>query len=119
MAHNNPLHEKIWRVVQRIPVGNVASYGQVADLAGLPGRARLAGKCLGYVPDNGFEGQPVPWFRVLRSSGQIAFSPGSESFELQRSLLMEEGVCVRGARVSLKQFQWQPTLDELLFSFDT
>ena len=115
---NNPQHEKIWRVIQRIPPGRVASYGQVADLAGLPGRARLAGKCLGYVPENGFEGHPVPWYRVLRSSGQIAFPPGSEHFVRQRTLLMEEGVVVKGSRVSLSQFQWQPSLDELLFSLD-
>ena len=115
---NNPQHEKIWRVIQSIPEGQVASYGQVADLAGLPGRARLAGKCLGYVPEHGFEGKPVPWHRVLRSSGQIAFPPGSEHFELQRTLLIEEGVIVNGSRVLLKQFQWQPDLAELLFYLD-
>jgi len=112
---NNPQYQKIWKVVQLIPHGKVASYGQVADLAGLPGRARLAGKCLGYMPKDGFNGKSVPWYRVLRSSGQLAFSPGSESFERQRALLMDEGVFVKGKSVSIKQYGWKPDLGEILF----
>lgn len=109
-------YQRIWHVVQLIPLGKVASYGQVADLAGLPGRARLAGKALGYVPESGYRGQNVPWQRVLRSSGQLAFPPGSDQFELQKSLLLEEGVICKGRTVPLKRFQWRPQLDELLFS---
>ena len=112
---NNPHYEKIWKVIQLIPEGKVASYGQVADLAGLPGRARLAGKCLSYVPKEGFNGKSVPWFRVLRSSGQIAFELGSSSFEEQRALLMDEGVMVKGRRISIKQYGWKPDLGEILF----
>ena len=62
-------YQKIWRTVQAVPAGKVASYGQIADLAGLPGRARLVGKCLGYVPAEGYRQQTVPWFRILRSDG--------------------------------------------------
>lgn len=115
---NNYQYEKIWKVVQLIPKGKVASYGQVADLAGLPGRARLAGKCLGYVPKNGFNGKPVPWYRVIRSSGQIAFGIGSDSFERQRELLMDEGVLIKGRTVSIIQYGWQPELMELLFKLE-
>lgn len=111
-------YHKIWHVVQLIPEGKVASYGQVADLAGLPGRARLVGKSLGYVPKEGFRGQDVPWFRVLRSSGQIAFPPGSDTFERQRGLLMDEGVMLKGRTVPLKTYQWQPDLMEILFSLE-
>lgn len=111
-------YHRIWHVVQLIPEGKVASYGQVADLAGLPGRARLVGKSLGYVPDDGYKGQSVPWFRVLRSSGQIAFPLGSEAFERQRALLMDEGVMPKGRTVSLKQYQWLPDLMEILFHLD-
>ena len=111
-------YHKIWHVVQLIPEGKVASYGQVADLAGLPGRARLAGKSLGYVPKEGYRGQPVPWYRVLRSSGQIAFPVGSDTFENQRGLLMDEGVMVKGRSVPLKVYQWQPDLMEILFSLE-
>ena len=44
-------HERIWRTVLVVPEGRVASYGQIADLAGLPGRARMVGKVLGLAPD--------------------------------------------------------------------
>lgn len=105
-------YEKIWETVQLIPPGRVASYGQIADLAGLPGRARLVGKSLGApgVPDN------LPWYRVLRSSGQIAFAAGSEHAREQVGRLQEEGVVVVNLRVKLREFQWQPDLSELLFS---
>jgi methylated-DNA-protein-cysteine methyltransferase-like protein len=43
----NPYYQKRWQTVQLIPEGKVACYGQIADLAGLPGRARLVGKALG------------------------------------------------------------------------
>lgn len=112
-------YQKIWHVVQLIPEGKVASYGQIADLAGLPGRARLAGKCLGFVPEQGYRGQPVPWHRVLRSSGQIAFPLGSDTFEKQRGLLMDEGVMIKGRSVSLKTYQWQPDLMEILFYLES
>lgn len=114
----NDHYEKIWKVVQAIPEGRVASYGQVADLAGLPGRSRLAGKSLSYVPKDGYNGKPVPWHRVLRSSGQIAFPIDSEHFITQRARLLEEGVVTKGRTVSLKIYGWQPSLTELLFSLE-
>ncbi|NMP31064.1 cysteine methyltransferase [Thalassotalea sp. M1531] len=109
---------KIWRTVQLIPAGKVASYGQIADLAGLPGRARLVGKCLGYVPDSGVDGKLVPWFRVINSAGKISFPIGTEHFEKQKHHLQEEQVVVIGARIKLKEFQWQPDLGELLFKLE-
>ena len=50
---------RIWETVELIPPGRVASYGQVAEEAGLPGRARLVGRVLSLLP----EGSPVPWHR--------------------------------------------------------
>ena len=61
----NPHYHQIWQTVQLIPQGKVACYGQIADLAGLPGRARLVGKALGKVPKGGWREQAVPWFRVI------------------------------------------------------
>ena len=115
----NVNHIKIWQAVQAIPIGKVACYGQVADLAGLPGRARLVGKALGAVPSNGWRGRKVPWYRVINSQGKISFAPGSEHFERQRNLLQDEQVVVIGVRVHLKTFQWVPDLAELLFVLDT
>ena len=103
-------YQRIWQTVLQIPPGKVASYGQIADLAGLPGRARLVGKALGFAPKE----LAVPWYRVLRSDYKIAFAPGSDSAELQRQLLLAEGVMLKNYRVA-KTALWQPDLSELLF----
>jgi len=97
-----------------IPKGKVASYGQVADLAGLPGRARLVGKALGLAPKE----LKLPWYRVLRSSGQLAFEKGSKNAEKQKGLLQQEEVVVLNNRVQLKQFGWQPDLAEMLMGLE-
>jgi len=114
----NPHYAQIWKTVQLIPSGKVACYGQIADLAGLPGRARLVGKALGKVPECGWQEKSVPWYRVINSQGKISFPTGSEYFEKQKQLLQDEQVVVIGARVKLNDFQWQPDLAELLFSLE-
>lgn len=106
----NPNYQRIWQTVQSIPAGKVASYGQIADLAGLPGRARLVGKALGYAPDHLL----VPWYRVLRSDRTLAFAQGSANAEQQRQLLLAEGVLVTRNKVD-KAYFWQPDFAELLF----
>ena len=103
-------YPQIWQTIRQIPPGRVASYGQIADLAGLPGRARLVGKALGRAP----AAMTLPWHRVLRSNLTLAFAPGSDQALLQRSLLLAEGVTFHGLRVA-KTTQWQPDLAELLF----
>jgi methylated-DNA-protein-cysteine methyltransferase-like protein len=110
----NSHYERIWRTAIHIPLGKVSSYGQIADLAGLPGRARLVGKSLAYVPDN----MDVPWYRILRSSGQIAFPKGSEQAQRQKDFLQDEGVVVLNNRVNLKIFGWQPDLTEMLWKLE-
>ncbi|MBZ9612668.1 MGMT family protein [Rheinheimera maricola] len=106
----NQNYRRIWQTVLQIPSGKVASYGQIADLAGLPGRARLVGKALGYAPEE----LAVPWYRVLRSDRSLAFTPGSASAEEQRHRLLSEGVLLINYRVQA-QYLWQPDLAELLF----
>ena len=96
--------QKIWQVVAAIPAGRVASYGQVADMAGLGRQARYIGRALGKLP----RGHAIPWYRVIRSNGQIAFPIGSEAFEIQAQTLREEGVIVVDGRVSMRQFGWRP-----------
>lgn len=100
----------IFKVVNLIPEGKVASYGQVADLAGLPGRARLIGKALGHVPKD----MQINWHRVLRANGQIAFAKGSEQAILQTGKLQRENVAVFNHRVKMSTFQWQPDTYTLL-----
>ena len=114
----NKNHVKIWETVQVIPIGKVACYGQVADLAGLPGRARLVGKALSFVPKSGWKGQAVPWYRVINSQGRISFPLGSEQFNKQQNLLLEEQVVVIGGKIKLACFQWSPDLAELLFTLN-
>ncbi len=108
----HPSHEKVARIeaiISLIPAGKVASYGQVADLAGLPGRARLVGKVLRETD------KVLPWHRVLGAAGTISLPKGSEGFATQVGLLQEEGVAVIGGRVRMRDWQWQPDLAELLF----
>ncbi len=99
-------YETIYATVRRIPAGRVATYGQIAALAGLPGRARLVGYALFRVAPEA----DVPWQRVVNARGEISMSPlrlGSD--HLQRVLLEEEGICFsEGDRLDLKQYGWQP-----------
>lgn len=106
--------QQIWRVVGLVPEGKVASYGQIADLAGLPGRARLTSKALSSAPAD----LQLPWFRVLRSSGHIAFPKGSEHAKKQYEYLLDEGVLVKNMRVNMLEYQWSPNLGTLLFELD-
>jgi methylated-DNA-protein-cysteine methyltransferase-like protein len=97
-------YERIYRAVGRIPRGRVCTYGQIAELAGLPGGARQVGYALAALGDT-----RVPWHRVVNSRGEI--SPRAEpSFEaLQRQLLAREGVAFDATgRLSLARFRWRP-----------
>jgi methylated-DNA-protein-cysteine methyltransferase-like protein len=100
-------YQHIYAVVRQIPLGKVATYGQVARLAGYPGYARQVGYALFRLPD---QGSDVPWQRVVNAKGQVSYSPlryGSD--EQQRVLLEDEGVVfdARGT-IDLQKFGWQP-----------
>jgi len=86
--------EAILAQVRAIPRGTVLGYGEVARRAGLPKRARLAARVL-----SGNTDPALPWHRVLRSDGRIAFPEGSPGFIEQAQRLREEGVHVEGGRV--------------------
>lgn len=96
--------QKIWQVVAAIPKGKVASYGQVAAMAGLGRQARFVGRALGKLP----AGHNIPWYRVIRSNGEIAFPEGTETRRLQTEKLRLEGVEVMKGRIKMREFQWQP-----------
>lgn len=81
---------RIWRAIAAIPSGTVTSYGRVAAHAGLPRRARLVAQALRAAPDD----LQLPWHRVVRADGRIAFPRGSAAFRQQRRLLQGEGVTV-------------------------
>ena len=105
-----PEHAVILRTIAAIPRGRVASYGEIAARAGLPRRARLVGRVLGLYPQH-----KLPWQRVLRSDGRIAFPSGSRGYREQRARLVEEGVAVTRGRVDLSRFGWQRDLDAELW----
>src|SRR5688572_21535553 len=97
-------YERIYTVIRRIPKGRVATYGQVARLAGLPGHARQVGYALSALPED----RDVAWHRVVNSEGRISAraQPGWE--ERQRSLLEREGIAFgEDARIFLARYQWK------------
>lgn len=97
-------HEAIYRVVRRIPRGRVATYGQVARLAGLPRQARRVGYALAAL-----EGRDdVPWHRVVNAQGRVSPRSSGDSAHRQRELLEQEGVVFdeRG-RLSLETYRWR------------
>ncbi len=102
---------RIWSAVADIPEGCVASYGQIADIAGVTRGARQVGYALRRAPAD----MALPWHRVLRASGVIAFAEGSDAFAEQIARLRAEGVTVTNGRVDMRRFRWQPDLDELLW----
>jgi methylated-DNA-protein-cysteine methyltransferase related protein len=90
--------EAIWRVVRKIPKGNVATYGAVAKAAGFPGAARQVVWALR-------AGSGLPWHRVVGAGGHIRL-PGANGLE-QRMKLEFEGVRFTGARVAMAEHEFQ------------
>ena len=98
------LAQYILTVVSLIPVGKVATYGHVAQLAGLPKHARL----VGYVLKHMDEDVDLPWHRVMNSQGRISLNKLDESANnIQQQKLLEEGVVVIAGKVDLKKYQWK------------
>ncbi|MFN2637569.1 MAG: MGMT family protein [Gemmatimonadaceae bacterium] len=102
-ATEESVHARIRAVVSRIPRGRVATYGQIARLAGLPGQARLVGYALHALP----RGSMIPWHRVINARGQITTPAGSDT--MQRRLLETENIRFgTDNRVNLDTFLWKP-----------
>ena len=98
----DPFSHRVLSVVRRIPPGRVASYGEVAKLAGRPRAARAVGNIM-----KGCRRPDVPCHRVIAAGGRLGGYGGSEI--LKRSLLAAEGIVVSGARVrDLDRVRWQP-----------
>jgi len=93
----------IYNIVSQIPRGRVATYGQIAELAGIPGQPRRVGYALSALP----KGSNVPWHRVINAKGEISLrsAPGAQG--LQKKLLRQEGIVFdKEARISLARFRW-------------
>jgi methylated-DNA-protein-cysteine methyltransferase related protein len=105
---NADSYSRIYKTVKRIPRGRVATYGQIATLAGLDGHARQVGYALHSLPDR----SDVPWHRVINAKGEISPRSAGDSHELQRMLLEEEGIVFSmDGRVDLKRYRWSRSAD--------
>jgi methylated-DNA-protein-cysteine methyltransferase related protein len=102
-------YQIIYDVVRKIPAGKVLTYGQVAELAGLYGKARLAGYALFRVELE----SDIPWQRVVNAKGEISYSEARCGGDyLQKTLLEQEGIEFKANNcIDLKKYRWQPPLD--------
>jgi methylated-DNA-protein-cysteine methyltransferase related protein len=105
---------RILAAVRKIPRGKVSTYGNIAEVAGLPRRARLVGTVLRQTPDS----RGLPWYRVMNAGGRISLPAGSDAYARQKGRLEAEGVIFRGERVDLQRYGWpsrDAELDEFLW----
>jgi methylated-DNA-protein-cysteine methyltransferase-like protein len=98
------LRRAIYDMVGQIPYGKVATYGQIAVLAGYPGLARQVGYALAGMPEE----MDLPWHRVINAQGKISPRAHTKFHELQHVLLEREGIVFVGARVDLGHYGWKP-----------
>lgn len=95
--------EAIWTAVGYIPKGKVATYGQIAAIAGFPRTARAVGRALSKLPAD----TQIPWFRVINAKGEISFPIDSDRYDIQKQHLEEELIIVRNGKVDLKSYRWE------------
>ena len=95
----NPFYEKVYEIVARIPKGKVASYGQIAVLAGKPRASREVGRAMRNCPGH------LPWQRVIMADGSMA---GGEHAEIRKAALESEGVeFMENGHVDMKKYCWK------------
>jgi methylated-DNA-protein-cysteine methyltransferase related protein len=103
-----PLYDAIYDLVKQIPEGQVATYGQIAEMLGLYGRARQVGYALFQVAP----GSDIPWHRVVNAQGKISRSPMRQgNDDLQRILLEREGIVFdTQEKLNLSRYRWNPAV---------
>jgi methylated-DNA-protein-cysteine methyltransferase-like protein len=104
-ARGSDRYRRIYAAVSRVPKGRVATYGQIAALAGLPRQARFVGYALHALPAD----SEVPWHRVVNAAGKISLRADALGHdELQEQLLRREGVRFVNGAIPLARHLWQP-----------
>ena len=108
LPNPEPFYEKVWDVARQVPIGRVATYGQIAQLIESPEDvdaeayqvfgSRWVGNAMAACPSD------VPWQRVINSQGKISKRPGAEQ---QRMLLENEGLVFVKDKIDLKAYQWR------------
>ncbi|MGW4483462.1 MGMT family protein [Amycolatopsis sp. NPDC004368] len=94
---DDELHERIRAVINDVPAGSVATYGDIATLSGAPS-PRLVGRVLAE------DGHDLPWQRILRADG----TPAPHLAHEQLARLRAEGVLADGQKVNLREYRWRP-----------
>ena len=98
-------YDRIYEVVRQIPEGKVSTYGTVAELAELYGKARLVGYALYQVDKD----SDIPWHRVINAKGEISYSSLRQGMDyLQRNLLENEGIEFSAeGKINLSKYKWK------------
>jgi len=97
-------YERIYAIVRGIPAGKVATYGQIARLAGLAGHARQVGYAMNALPHDA----GVPWHRVINAKGEISKRANPDDEKIQREFLEDEGIEFdENERIPLERYQWR------------
>lgn len=108
------IYKRIGIVCRYIPVGKVATYGQIALLCEKPKNSRQ----VGYALKHGLAGK-VPAYRVVNSKGMLSGACYFETYDMQKLLLEGDGIEVlpmeNGWYVDLKQYGWKNTMDDVLW----
>ena len=94
--------KRVIEIIKKIPSAKVATYGQIATLAGNNKAARQISRIL----HSSSEKHEIPWHRVINSHGMISLKFG-DGFEMQKSMLQSEGINVMEDKINLQKFQWK------------
>ena len=102
IQHKGQFFQKIIEIIKDIPQGKVATYGQIAAMAGTQ-NPRIVGFALAGLKED----TDIPWFRVINSKGKISFPEESNAYKIQYSLLQQDGIIFSvNNRINLNQFGW-------------
>ena len=96
------LKQLIWQELAAIPPGKLTTYGLLAKACGYPTHARYVGRTLKNLPAS----STLPWHRVLKSDGRLAFAPDSNNYQQQKQRLESEGIIFTGDKIQLKNWLW-------------
>jgi methylated-DNA-protein-cysteine methyltransferase-like protein len=105
MANRCEKYQRFYRIIEQIPEGKVATYGQIATLGGFPGQARQVGYALNALPEE----LDIPWQRVINAKGEISSRANPVYEQIQQQILENEGIRFNPkGRIDLKKHQWTP-----------
>jgi methylated-DNA-protein-cysteine methyltransferase-like protein len=103
----SPATQRVKNIIRQIPRGKVATYGQIAALAGNPRAARQ----VVWILNSSSQKDKLPWHRVVNRKGQISLKPG-QGYEIQKALLQEEGVRFDdNYKINFDRHLWSPSYD--------